>query len=60
MYDRKLTFLGMALLGITLILYYVEGESGFQYVYVTGVAMLAVFLYTFVRFNLRYLGSGKK
>lgn len=60
MYDRKLTFLGLALLGITLMLYYVEEDSGFRYVYVAGVAMLAVFAYTFVRFNLSHFGSGKK
>ena len=43
MYDRRLTMLGLALLGATLLLYYMEEGDGFRYSYVTGVAMLAVF-----------------
>lgn len=60
MYDRRLTMLGLALLGATLLLYYMEEGDGFRYSYVTGVAMLAVFLVSFVRFNVKHLGSGKK
>ena len=60
MYDRRLTMLGLALLGATLLLYYMEDGEGFRYSYVTGVAMLAVFAVTFVRFNVKHLGSGKK
>ncbi|MCE2507897.1 MAG: hypothetical protein J4G04_01130 [Nitrosopumilaceae archaeon] len=60
MYDRRLTMLGLALLGVTLLLYYMEEGDGFRYSYVTGVAMLAVFAASFVRFNVKHLGSGKK
>lgn len=60
MYDRRLTVLGLALLAVTVLLYYMEDETTIQYAYVTGVAMLAVFLISFIRFNFKYLGSGKK
>ena len=49
--------LGLALLGVTLMLYYVESEEGFRYVYVAAVAMLAVFAVSFVRFNIKHLGK---
>lgn len=57
MYDRKLTMLGLALLAVTVLLYYMEDETMLQYAYVTGVAMLAIFLLSFVRFNFKYMGS---
>ena len=60
MYDRKLTMLGLALLAVTVLLYYMDDEAMLQYAYVTGVAMLAVFLISFIRFNFKYMGSNKK
>ena len=57
MYDRKLTMLGLALLAVTVLLYYMEDETMLQYAYVTGVAMLAIFLLSFIRFNFKYMGS---
>lgn len=60
MYDRKLTMLGLALLAVTILLYYMEDEASIQYAYVTGLAMVAVFLISFVRFNLKYMRSNKK
>lgn len=60
MYDRKLTMLGLALLAVTVLLYYMEDETMLQYAYVTGAAMLAIFLISFIRFNFKYLGSDKK
>lgn len=60
MYDRKLTMLGLALLAVTVLLYYMEDETMLQYAYVTGVAMLAIFLLSFIRFNFKYMGSNKK
>ncbi len=57
MYDRKLTMLGLALLAVTVLLYYMEDETMIQYAYVTGVAMLAIFLLSFIRFNFKYMGS---
>ncbi|MXX21282.1 MAG: hypothetical protein F4Y82_05025 [Cenarchaeum sp. SB0665_bin_23] len=60
MYDRKLTVLGLALLAATILLYYTEDDSLTQYAYVTGIAMLAIFLISFIRFNFKHLGSNKK
>jgi hypothetical protein len=52
---RKLTFLGVALLLATLgIQYYHESNHpgiGFNYAYVTGIAMLVVFMASFLMFN---------
>lgn len=60
-YDRKLTMLGLALLAATILLYYTAAEEWRSMAYVTGVAMLAVFLVSFIRFNVKHLGrSGKK
>lgn len=52
--------LGLALMAVTVMLYYAESGEGFRYAYVTGAAMVAVLLVSFVRFNLSYLGSDKK
>lgn len=60
MYDRKLTVLGLALLAVTLILYYNEDGEGFRYSYVTGIAMVGIFLASLIWFNIKHLGSGKK
>ncbi len=52
---RKLTFIGVALLLATLGIQYLyePDQSGeeFSYAYVTGIAMLAVFMASFVLFN---------
>ena len=52
---RKMTFIGVALLLATLaIQYYHESDhpgEGFNYAYVTGIAMLIVFMASFVLFN---------
>ena len=60
MYDRKLTMLGLVLLAVTVLLYYMDDETMLQYAYVTGVAMLAIFLISLIRFNFKYVGSNKK
>ena len=59
-YDRKLTMLGLALLAATILLYYAT-EEWRTAAYVTGVAMIGVFLFSFIRFNLKYVGkSGRR
>ena len=59
MNDRKLTLLGVLLLAVTVLLYYVSSQ--YTYVaYVTGVAMLIVLGIVFYRVNKRYFRSGKK
>lgn len=60
MYDRKLTMLGLLLLAVTVLLYYMDDETMLQYAYVTGAAMLAIFLISLIRFNFKYVGSNKK
>lgn len=55
-YDRKLTMLGLALLAATILLYY-AAEEWRTAAYVTGVAMVGVFLFSFIRFNLKHFGS---
>lgn len=55
--DRKLTMLGLALLAATILLYYyVPFPGDIHPAYATGLAMVAVFLVVFVRFNLKFLG----
>lgn len=57
--DRKLTLLGMLLLAVTVLLYYVYDQ--YTYVaYITGVAMLIVLGIVFYRVNKKYFRSGKK
>ncbi len=58
-YDRKLTALGVALLACTILFQYLH-EDGFNFAYVTGIAMIIVFALALFRFNLTALGSGKK
>lgn len=59
MNDRKLTLLGVLLLAVTVLLYYVYSQ--YTYVaYVTGVAMLVVLGIVFYRVNKRYFKAGKK
>ena len=52
---RKLTVVGAILLVVTFLINYYHQEvhpgTGFNYAYVTGVAMLAVFLISFVIFT---------
>ena len=60
---RKLTFIGVALLLATLaIQYYHESDhpgEGFNYAYATGIAMLIVFMASFVLFNKDRWGESK-
>ena len=52
---QKLTIIGVVLLGITLLINYyhqqVHPGVGFNYAYVPGVGMLAVFLASFIMFT---------
>ena len=51
---RMLTFLGVVLLIATFAIYYGEdelAEGEFSFAYVTGIAMIAVFMGSFVLFN---------
>ncbi len=61
---QKLTILGVILLIATLIIHtYHEQDHpgiGFNYAYVTGIAMLIVFLGSFILFNKDKLKSSKK
>ena len=61
---QKLTILGIILLIVTLIIHtYHEQDHagiGFNYAYVTGIAMLIVFLVSFVLFNKDKLKDYKK
>ena len=61
---QKLTILGVILLITTLIINtYNEQDHpgiGFNYAYVTGIAMLVVFLGSFIIFNKDKLKSSKK
>lgn len=57
--DRKLTLLGLVLLGFTILInQYHQTENlgeGFNYAYVTGIAMVIVFMTSFVKFNFEKL-----
>ena len=61
---QKLTILGVILLISTLIIHtYHEQDPpgiGFNYAYVTGIAMLIVFLFSFLLFNKDKLKDSKK
>ena len=61
---QKLTILGVILLITTLIInaYHEQDHPGigFNYAYVTGIAMLIVFLGSFILFNKDKLKSSKK
>ena len=61
---QKLTILGVILLVATLIIhtYHEQDHSGvgFNYAYVTGIAMLAVFAASFFLFNKDKLKDSKK
>lgn len=57
--DRKLTVLGVFLLAVTVLLYYVYDQYAYV-AYVTGVAMLIVLGIVFYRVNKKYFRSGKK
>ena len=59
MIDRKLTVLGVLLLTVTVLLYYVYDQYAYV-AYVTGVAMLIVLGVVFYRVNKRYFSSGKR
>ena len=52
---QKLTILGVILLVATISIYYYHEEDhsgiGFNYAYVTGIAMIIVFMISFVMFN---------
>ncbi len=61
---QKLTILGVILLIVTLIIHtYHEQDHagiGFNYAYVTGIAMLLVFSISFILFNKDKLKDSKK
>ena len=52
---RKLTVLGVILLVVTIVINYYHQtnhpDTGINYAYVTGVAMVIVFMISFVKFN---------
>ncbi len=60
---RMLTFLGVVLLIATFAIQYMgeePAEGEFNYAYVTGIAMLAVFMASFVLFNKERWSKSKK
>ena len=61
---QKLTILGVILLVATFVIhaYHEQDHSGigFNYAYLTGIAMLAVFLASFILFNKDKLIDSKK
>ena len=60
---RMLTFLGVVLLIATFAIYYSEddlAEDEFSYAYVTGIAMIVVFMGSFVLFNKERWDKSKK
>jgi multidrug transporter EmrE-like cation transporter len=61
---RKLTILGVILLIATFIIHSYHNQDhpgiGFNYAYVTGIAMLIAFLASFVLFNKDKLKDSKK
>ena len=61
---QKLTILGVVLLIITFVIHVFHEQdhpgSGFNYAYVTGVAMLLVFSISFILFNKEKLVDSKK
>jgi multidrug transporter EmrE-like cation transporter len=63
-FHQKLTILGVILLIVTFIIHaYHEQDHpgiGFNYAYVTGIAVLIVFLTSFILFNKDKLKDSKK
>lgn len=63
-FHQKLTILGVILLFVTFIIHaYHEQDHpgiGFNYAYVTGIAVLIVFLTSFILFNKDKLKDSKK
>ena len=60
---RMLTFLGVVLLIATFAIYYSEdelSEDEFSFAYVTGIAMIVVFMGSFVLFNKERWDKSKK
>lgn len=61
---QKLTIIGLVLLLVTIIIYYFDeqGYPGFNmnYAYVTGIAMIIVFMISFVLFNTDRWKESKK
>jgi len=61
---QKLTILGVVLLLATLIIYFYHEQDhsgiGFNYAYVTGIAMLIAFSASFLLFNKDKLKDSKK
>lgn len=57
--DKKLTTIGVILLVVTIGLNYYH-ESGFNYAYITGIAMVVVFMTSFVKFNVESFRNKKK
>lgn len=61
--DKKLTILGLVLLAATILInqYHQTDQQGqgFNYAYVTGIAMVVVFMTTFVKFNFEKLRKPK-
>lgn len=57
--DKKLTILGVVLLASTILInqYHQTNhpQEGFNYAYITGIAMIIVFLTSFVKFNFEKL-----
>lgn len=61
---QKLTILGVVLLITTFVIYTFHEQdhpdNGFNFAYVTGIAMLIVFSISFILFNKEKLGDSKK
>ncbi len=61
---RKFTVLGVVLLVITIVInYYHQSnhlDTGINYAYVTGIAMVIVFMISFVKFNYEKLKKPKQ
>ena len=61
---RKFTILGVVLLVITIVINYYHQTNhpnvGINYAYVTGIAMVIVFMISFVKFNYEKLKKPKQ
>lgn len=62
--DKKLTILGLILLAATILINQHHQTdhpgTGFNYAYVTGIAMVIVFMTSFIKFNFEKLRKPKK
>ncbi len=62
--DKKLTILGLVLLAATVLInqYHQTDQLGvgFNYAYITGIAMVVVFMTSFIKFNFEKLRKPKK